>query len=365
MRRVFYIFGAAALVSTSAIRPARAWYDHTAVMDRVQIRLEREIPTPGEAGKWSTPLPADTVSPTMRYYDLAGLLLLQSKAATQLKSLGARTPHDLLRLGSEDPDHGIDAELPDSADPNDDRKYMGGTKGSSSQGFRHMFWPGWNFRKPFSTLQFPIRALGQAPDRIDLLANEARDRIRKGDYAWGIRILGWTLHYLQDLTQPFHAVQVPTPKMIPWRSILVWPPKDALDTAVRETTRVVTNYHWAYEGYVRHALLQGDTSPLRECFEKTGGSILVNSPRELALEIANRSISRAKATGDAVVALVGTHLKDDGVSVPLNPSQIDVADLLKNPSHEAARTRLNTLTCESLRLSTDASIWITRWVFGR
>ncbi|MBS1961034.1 MAG: hypothetical protein JST04_02375 [Bdellovibrionales bacterium] len=347
------------------IPSARAWYDHTSVMDRVQKRLEAEFPEPGPGNTWNGRLPLEANAPINRYYDVASLLLLQPRAAENLPSKDARTLHDLLRLGAEDPDHGIDIDLPDSADPSDDRRYMGGTKGPSSAGFRHMFWSGWDWRKPFRTFQIPARALGQAPDRIELLANEARDRFRKGDVIWGGRILGWTIHYLQDLTQPFHAVEFPTFEMVPLRALLAWPPTEALDRLIRESTRVVTNYHWAYEGYVRHALLAGDASPFKECFEKSGGTLFVNSPRDLALEIANRSIERAHETGEALVAFVGHHLKEPAVSVPLNPKQIPVEELLKSPEKTAERDRLNKITCESLRLTTDATIWITRWVFAK
>jgi len=343
---------------------ARAWYDHATLMDHVQKRLEAEFPRPGDFD-WTTLLPVEPNGPQFHYYDLAALLLLQSRAANDLPSRHAKTLHDLLRLGAEDPDHGMDADLPDSADPSNDRFFMGGTKGQSSQSFRHEYWAGWNLRKPLATLQYPTRSLGQAPDRVELLANEARDRLRKGETAWAGRILGWTIHYLQDLAQPFHAAQIPTLEMIPWSAIFAWPPTVAFDSLQRETSRVVTNYHWAYEGYVRRALLEGDTSPFRECFTKSGGSLLVNSPRDLALEIANQSVSRARETGEAIFAFAGAQLKEPGVRIPLNPAQVDVDDLLKNPARAHERDRLNSITCESLRLATDATVWITRWVFAR
>jgi hypothetical protein len=367
MRRASFLFGAtiATSVLLGLIPSANAWYDHTALMDGVQKRLEREYPQPGPTNTWNGPLPANSASAPNRYYELAGLLLLQSHAAANLPSNSARTIHEFLRLGAEDPDHGMDADLPDSADPSDDRKFMGGTKGPGSQGFRHEYWAGWTWHHPLATLQYPARTLGQAPDRIELLANEARDRYRKGNIRDAVRILGWTIHYLQDLTEPFHTAELPTTRMIPWSALLVWPPTDAFDSFLANTSRVVTNYHWAYEGYVRHALLAGDANPFRECFEKSGGSILVASPRELALEVARQSTERAHKTGRALIALVGTHLKDPGVSMPADPGQIDNEDLLKNPDHASARERLNAVTCDSLRLATDATIWITRWVFAR
>lgn len=345
-----------ALISSSAY----AWYDHTVVMQWAQPRLEAEARLPFES--WAAPTPKED-SLENRYAEIASLLLLQK--SVKLKSSEAKTYGELLRLSVEDPDYGIDRDLPDSADPNDDRKFMGGTKGASSQGFRHMYWSGWDWKRPISTFQYPPRALGQSLDRIELLANEARERLRKGDTIWGLRILGWTLHYLQDLTQPFHAVQFPSLKMIPLESLLVWPPEKIFPNFVSETTRVVTNYHWAYEGYARHALLKGEDSPFKECFSKSGGSLIVASPRELAIEVMKHSIKRAPAVGLDLMNFVGTHLKSTGVSLAIDPKQVDNEDLLKNPARESARSGLNAETCESFRLATDASIWMVRWAFAK
>lgn len=341
--------------------PAPAWYDHVVVMKWIQPRLEKEVSFP--IGTWETALEKEPTSVKNRYSDIATLLRLRENA--DLKSADAKTYGDLLRLAAEDPDHGIDSDLPDSADPNNERKFMGGAKGSSSQGFRHMYWPGWNWKRPVATFQIPVHALGQSPDRIELLANEARERIRRGDLVWGIRILGWTLHYIQDLTQPFHTAQFPSLKMMPLTALFAWPPANVFPNLVRESTRVVTNYHWAYEGYVRHALSAGDTSPFKNCFSASNHSFLASSPRELALEVVDRSIQRAPTVGSSLMDFVGLHLKSPEVSIPLDPKQIDNEDLLKNPARETARNILNTETCESFRLAADASIWIVRWVFSK
>lgn len=362
MRRAFLLFSWSAVLLTTPLlfgpRPAHAWYDHVVVMKEIQTRLMKEVPL--SAGSWENRPHIDSSSLKDDYAEAAALLLLQPKA--ELKSAQAKTYIELLGLSVEDPDHGLDRDLPDSADPNDDRRFMGGSKGASSQGFRHMYWPGWNWKRPIATFQIPTHALGQSPDRIELLANEARERIRKGDAVWGIRILGWALHYLQDLTQPFHAVQFPSLEMIPLTALFSWPPASIFPNLVKESTRVVTNYHWAYEGYVRHALLSETESPFKNCFATSGGSLLVTSPRELALEVIDRSIKRAPMVGAALMDFVGNQLKSSEVTVPLDPKLVDNEDLLKNPRRESARTRLNAETCESFRLATDASIWLTRWV---
>ncbi len=356
----------AASFLTGGFPEARAWYDHTVVMERILPRLEKEISSV-KGVAWSAPLPHDPIGVPNTFAELGALLLLETNS--ELKSYSASTPREILRLAPEDPDHGFDRDLPDSADPSNDRAFMGGVEGAGSQGFRHMYWSGWDWRRPLATFQIPTRALGQAPDRIDLLAREARERIRNGDFLWGLRILGWTLHYIQDLTQPFHTVQLPSLAMVPWTSALRWPPRAGFEALVAETTRTITNYHWAYEGYVRHALLARtangvDASPFRECFEKSRGSLLVGSPRELALEVIDQTIARGPETGRALVSFLGTELKAPGISVPLDPSIVDVEGLLANPDIASARTRLNQETCDSLQLASDASMWIVRWALS-
>lgn len=368
-RGAFFIsaWGVTILLALANVPRAEAWYDHTVVMDRILPRLENEVTLPS-ALKWDAPVEPDPYGVSGRFVEIAGILLLQTES--ELKSAEASTPREYFRLAPEDPDHGLDRNLPDSADPSNDRRFMGGATGSSSQGFRHMFWPGWDWRKPISTFQIPSRALGQAPDRIDLLANEARNRIRNGDYDWGLRILGWALHYIQDLTQPFHSVQIPALSMVPWSAALRWPPTSAFDHLVAEGTRTITNYHWAYEGYVRHALVATDSagkdlSPFGECFRESGGSILVANPRELALELIHRSIGRASQTGNELMDFIGPGLMAPGVKVPIDPAQVDVAELLSNSKRAAPREKLNRTTCESLRLATDASVWLVKWAFAK
>jgi hypothetical protein len=359
--RLFYPFFTCAIGAVLWAAPAHAWYGHRIVQEWMSPYVEKNVSLPKDL-RWEAPLRSKPgESPRDAYFDLAGLLLLNPQA--KIPSLSAKTAREVLEIAVDDPDAGMDRELPDSADPNDDRKYMGGSIGTPSAGFRHMYWSGWNWRKPIATFQIPARALGQSPDRIELFANEARARFRDGDHAWGMRLLAWTIHYLQDLTQPFHAVQLPTPRMVPWSVALAWPPAEGWRRLVREATRTITNYHWAYEGYVRHALEQGTASPFRECFAGSGASLLVANPRELALEITRQSIARSRRVGESAYALIGPGLKKSGAAIPLDSKEVDVADLLKNPTYATAREALNHETCESFRLATDATVWMLNWAF--
>ena len=99
--------------------------------------------------------------------------------------------------------------------------------------------------------------------RIHLFQALAAHALRSGHPYWGWRFAGWALHYIQDLTQPYHA------RVLPGRSVagMLWintlylagwkgPREDAVT--------LVTNRHLALENYqlhrVRRAYLRGDTA---------------------------------------------------------------------------------------------------------
>ena len=113
---------------------------------------------------------------------------------------------------------------------------------------------------------------------------------QRGHPYWGWRFAGWALHYIQDLTQPYHAsvlpgVGVPT---------MLW--INTLDLAGFHTRKVhavnlVTNRHLAIENYqlyrLRDAYLRGraDDAALRALRDTSGdgriGPYTDASPRDV------------------------------------------------------------------------------------
>lgn len=353
---------------TGALLPqaAYAWYEHATFMPWVVDEMVREfaqIPDHPLPKLLKQPLPkADFRQEELTYEFIAQILLLHPDA--EVRSLRAKDYRELLILAADDPDHGIDKELPDSADPNNDRKYMGGLHGTPSQGFRHMYFGGWKWRNPIATFQMPTRPLGQAPDRIDLIANEAKKKLQQGDLVWGMRLLGWTLHYIQDLTQPFHSAQVPTPAMVPWSSLLAWPPARGFENLVKESTRSITNYHWVYEGYVRSNLLKKETGPFEACLNEKSPTLLIANPRDLAEFILRQSVERSPKLGSELIDLMSTRLRDADVYIPKKQGGYDEARLLVDASLASQRERVNRNTCASLQLAKAASVWLMRWAFN-
>ncbi len=146
----------------------------------------------------------------------------------------------------DEPDFGMDQDLPDSADPKGDRAWMGGKTGPTSQGFRHMFFQGIEWMSPLRTLQIPFHGIGQSPERILKFHAVSQKFLQEKNLYWALRTLLWELHFIQDLHQPFHAMQVPYIRMLPW--------KELFHKFTARSTQVIGNYHYAYEGLVSESL---------------------------------------------------------------------------------------------------------------
>jgi hypothetical protein len=95
----------------------------------------------------------------------------------------------------EEPDKGMDENL--NLSPF--QKLTGG-----SSGWRHMY---------YITFQGALK-LGEAPKRCLHFWNLAKEAFLKKDYYWGFRFFAYSLHYLQDLSMPFHAYPMPLKNVV-------------------------------------------------------------------------------------------------------------------------------------------------------
>jgi len=267
----------------------------------------------------------------------------------------------------DEPDSGMDQNLPDSADPNDERPWMGGKTGATSQGFRHMYFGGVKPFHPLRTFQVPTRPVGQAPDRVELMALKARELMRAGNKAMGYRVLAWTIHYIQDLAQPFHTTQIPSLEMVPWHVLFAWPPSEGFQNLVRETTRTITNYHWAFEGYVHDRLLAPE-GPFKDCLihPETNHTLeIINSiapsPRETAHLVADASIRLATRVGQGSIHFFGLKLKSREIYLPDNLGTPDYKDLAVRPDLTGERGKLNDATCAALANAASGTSALIEW----
>ena len=170
------------------------------------------------------------------------------------------SPIEVVASASDEPDYGLDIGLWEDNGTTQGRVY-----GFGRQPFGN---PALDFgtQAPFHMGFFHESAIVYAaagflkrtfPEyRIHLWLALARHALRTGHDYWGWRFAGWAMHYLQDLTQPYHARVLPdvsTVRML-WINTLYmagWP--DARNRAVT----LVSNRHLAFENFQRTALLAG------------------------------------------------------------------------------------------------------------
>ena len=263
----------------------------------------------------------------------------------------------------DEPDQSFDLELPTSADPDGERKWMGGIHGSTSQGFRHMYFGGWKPLHPLASLQFPPWALGQAPTRANIFGERARREIRAGNKLWGYRLLAWSAHYIQDLTQPFHATQIPSLWMVPWSKLF--------SGFIPEATRTISNYHWAYEDFLLYELTRSGRSKLAECMLKPSTHATIpqtlaayateDFPADLALTVAQASRALAAPIGSALIDYFGPKLKEPGFDLAHTGNPLDYAALDQRTDLKNAREALFTANCPALANASVATQLLVEW----
>jgi hypothetical protein len=143
---------------------------------------------------------------------------------------------------------------------------------SSSQAPFHM---GFFHESPIISVAAGYLKRSHVEYRVHLFMTLASHAFATRHPYWGWRFTGWALHYVQDMTQPYHARMLPgvsVARMMAINALGVMGFPRSKDDAVT----LVTNRHWVLEGYQRYRLRQayegGDTSdPLVRALRQTAG----------------------------------------------------------------------------------------------
>lgn len=146
--------------------------------------------------------------------------------------------------------------------------------------------------------------------RIHLYQTLASHAFATGHTYWGWRFAGWALHYVQDLTQPYHAKVLPgvsVPRML-WINLL-----DLMGAHAgkRALITLVSNRHSALENYQYHqmrtAYLNGDSQDvlLRTTREPPAGTSAVRyTPVSVRASISKQAHAIADSTDAALERLL-------------------------------------------------------------
>ncbi|MBI4965989.1 MAG: hypothetical protein HY913_22105 [Desulfomonile tiedjei] len=136
-------------------------------------------------------------------------------------SLGEFVPaEEVFSTFSDEPDWGMDQDLFLIEKYGYGPPPFGSTTGLSSQAPFHM---AFLHENPLLRTILPRLSKSFMAERILVFLSLAKLAFRKRIDYWGWRFLAWAAHYLQDLTQPYHARAFPPSKMKMLRKLLFTP----------------------------------------------------------------------------------------------------------------------------------------------
>ena len=280
-------------------------------------------------------------------------------AGTKGKPLTAR---EILAYSSMEVDDGMDQDLHLS----DDQQYMGGYTGLSSQGFRHMYYEAFTPSR-LSTFHFPTHEMGQSPERA-LAYFELALACEKADHHfWAYRFLGWGLHYVEDLGQPYHANQFASLRLLPLMKLL-----KGWKAFIAETTRIVGNFHLSFEEYADYILETKPDSRILmsfrlpaadKDFSKYIGQAGPKKVKPTMLKLATTSNELASVIVAAQIKLMGEELflPDMDIISGFRDSngipKIAFETFLKNAANEASLKKFDDALITALSNTSIAARW--------
>lgn len=174
---------------------------------------------------------------------------------------------DVLSTYSDEPDWRMDQHLFDEDQYpqiwDKAYKFMGGKQGIPSQAFRHMYWAPFNWSYPLESLRLPLQnmfsPMGHAPERADVFVQLARKAAAHGHKYWAVRFLGNGLHYLEDVSSPFHSTQTPSKHFVSMP--FTEPAGRGFKDYVKQVTHVVSYFHFSFEGYIGEVMTNPNLAP--------------------------------------------------------------------------------------------------------
>src|ERR1051326_2677400 len=154
----------------------------------------------------------------------------------------------VLRTFVDEPDWGIDQGLWAYAEYGYGEEPYGTPDGESSKAAFHMKFAHESF---FVRRAAPEISQGMTQDRMELFSRLAEVAFSTHHPYWGYRFTAWSLHYIQDLAQPYHSRAVPNTGFMSYVRYAFSRRKNAMKT---DMATVEGNRHGLYEDFVAYTL---------------------------------------------------------------------------------------------------------------
>ncbi len=224
------------------------------------------------AAVWAIPKDVGTVEQFLRALKLNPSLTMHYVRVMRPEEVGPAAPHSARRSGppggaymptphgepisareilctfSDEPDWGMDQDLFLIRDYEYGRVPFGSATGKSSQAAFHMAFlhePGW------ITALWPGLKRSFMEERIRVCLALARLAFKTEAHYWGWRFVSWAMHYVQDLTAPYHAKAFPlSPASLLWR--FIQDPNPA--GFARRNANLLKNHHILFESAAHYLL---------------------------------------------------------------------------------------------------------------
>lgn len=176
------------------------------------------------------------------------------------------TPLEVLSIYSDEPDWLIDDDVPRLKG----KGLFVDAQGAATRVLRHFWWE----NEP-TVLPLDFGKDQETNRRLQLFYELALVAFENGEPYWGYRFLGNAVHYIQDMTQPFHVQAIVHDDMVNtiglwrgklcdfqnWASGITDKPvpeqckgRDLVNEALVQSAKVIVLYHALYEDFVRGVL---------------------------------------------------------------------------------------------------------------
>ena len=242
----------------------------------------------------------------------------------------------ILRTFSDEPDWWFDGDLFQIPEYGYGKKPYGQEGGSSGAPFHMLFRHENLLVRTFA----PELTEGMTDERVELFGRLAKLAFKSGHPYWGYRFSAWSIHYIQDLCQPYHSSAVPSASLLYYLRFVLSFDKEKFKA---DTTQLVANRHYLYEDFAKLILQDSYLSPDARSMRlsqalRQDQTLQTTSLQELVSEVGNRAFSQGARLDRSIIEAYGPHMTEDPKYSMQDDLLYDAAQSLKHLKENLSRS---------------------------